>query len=262
MTTRRRIARIVALSGACLLTTLLAACGIGNDARPTIIPSDELPPVLANTTTTTTTTPATVPPTATLLTLPAEPVVTTTTVPQIPTVAVTAFFVPTGTDGLVRAVQIPRAAPVGTADVVNLLENPPPQLQELGLTTALRSGLVTGINVEELGLAWVNLDGAVFDQMTDVRQRQAIGQLVLTLTSFTTPDRGNIGSVVFTKSGEPLSIILPGAGATALGEPVGYSDFQSLVDDAATATPSTTTTTSAPPATAPPAAPVTTAPPG
>ena len=96
----------------------------------------------------------------------------------------------------------------------------------------------------------VDLDGEEFERMSDPSQRQAIAQLVLTLTNFVTPDRGAIGAVVFTVDGEEIQVPIPELGASDPGEPITFSDFNSWVDTTPTDEP--VPVTSAPPDTVPP----------
>ena len=57
----------------------------------------------------------------------------------------------------------------------------------------------------------------------------AIGQIVLTFTSFVPPDTGAIGFVQFTIDGEPISVVRPGhAEPRASRAPLKFADFQPL----------------------------------
>jgi hypothetical protein len=250
----------------CAAAAALAACGISADERVTHIPADDLG-ALANTTTTTTstttttTTPATTPSTSTPPSLPVEST-TTSTIEVVPLEDVDIYYVPRGRDDVVKKVPLKQAGEPTLNDVIRLLAEPPTAVRNSNLTTEVGPDLVRRASMERL-FTTVDLDGERFNAMSDANQRQAIAQLVLTLTSFVTPDRGAIGAVVFTVDGEQIQIPIPELGASDPGEPVAFSDFDSWVDTTPIGEPVTVTSapTSAPPTSlAPP--PGTAAPPG
>lgn len=245
----------------------LAACGISTDQDVTRIPPNDIG-ALANTTTTTTTTttvPATVPPTSTAESLP--PVTTTsttTTVVAAETTPVTLFYARRGDSETLRRVPTLQIGEVTLDDLIFLLTNPSDEITDNNLTTAVPPGLVLTTDMQSVQTV-VDLDPAVFDPMTDAEQNQAIAQLVLTLTYFVSPVFGPVGPVEFRLGGEPMTVLIPGEGASNAGEAVSYRQFEPWIETSAT-DPTTTSTTppTAPPPTEPPgtAAPQTTLPPG
>jgi Sporulation and spore germination len=221
---------------------LVAACALPTDERAAPYDRDDLPPAIANTTTTsttTTTTPTTtVPPTdSSGPTLPAS----TTTAAPIATAAVDLYYTIGFSDEMTR---LKRLLPddASTAQVINQLEAPLPDVAEYRYQTSVRRGLVTGDIVVDRGVATVALDGNIVDDMTETNLRRAIAQLVLTLTSFSTDDNGAIGRVRFEIDGDGFEVFVPAfGGSSEPGEELAFEDFSSLI--ATTATPTTTTTT-------------------
>ncbi len=245
-------------AGAALATALVtfAACGLPAEERVTTFNPGDLPDPLTNTTTTTSTTtttvaPSTVPPS----TDPGETTTTSTTTVAPFAGAETDIFYTIGiTDDVQRFIrELPRPVPVEL--VINQLVEPPPELAGFNLRTAVRPGLIAGVDVER-GIATVELSQDVLDRMTSAAQRRAIAQIVLTLTSFVTSNQGAIGGVRFIVDDEPISVFLPAQnGNSEPGEIVAFDDFVVLVVDAqftsATTTTSTTSTTVATTTTSP-----------
>ncbi len=225
----------------------LVACGFSEDGEVTRIAPNELG-ALANTTSTTSTTTTTVPVTTPMTTTPAslpETTTTSTTIELVETHLVSVFYPPRGDNQSLRRVPV-RAAPDATLDdLIRLLYEPPDLIAEINLTTAVTPGLV-GASPEIFPLhVVVDLDPTVFDRMTDANQNLAIAQLVLTLGDFRMADGGPVGAVAFEVGGEPISVLIPGQGASDPGEPVGYRQFEAWIE------PSTATVTTAPDATTP-----------
>ena len=107
----------------------------------------------------------------------------------------------------------------------------------------MRPGLVGTITLSD-GAATVPLDEDELDRLTGTQQRRAISQLVLTLTSFVTANRGAIGSVQFTVNDEGISVFVPSLLANGEpGEPLSFDDFSVLVIGAPPPSARTTTTT-------------------
>ena len=248
----------------CSVAVALAACGISADERVTHIPADDLG-ALANTTTTSTTTtttttttlpPETSPPTSTPPSLPFE-TTTTSTIEVVPLEDVDIFYVPRGRDETVKKVTVQQVGEPTLNDVIGLLAEPPaPVRNNSNLTTEVTPDLVRRATMQRLYTV-VDLDRETFERMSDPNQRQAIAQLVLTLTSFVSPDRGAIGAVVFTVDGEDIQIPIPELGASDPGEPIAFRDFASWVDTNPTGDPVAVTNapTTTPPATTDPPGP-------
>lgn len=233
----------------------LAACGISADEDVTRIPADEVG-AIANTTTTTTTTttvPPTIPPTSMVDSLPTTTTssTTTTTLVAAEQTPVTLFFARRGDAESLRRVPTLQFGEVTLDDLIFLLSNPDERLLTQGFTTAVPDGLV--LSTEMLSVhTVVDLDPTVFNAMTDAEQNQAIAQLVLTLTYFVSPVFGPVGPVEFRVGGQPISVLIPGEGASDPGEPVSFRQFEPWIDPS-TGEPVAPTTTTEPPETAPPA---------
>src|SRR5690606_29554323 len=194
----RRVPLLLAALG--LVAAGAGACGIQAEDRMTPLAADELDSELRNTTTTTTTTttvPATTePPDATASTVEPESTTSTTEAPPlVPTQPTDVFYVYFGSNSIQRLPLNLPFDPVVVQHLIDALENPPASatLAASNLTTALVPGLVEGEVQVERGVATVALDEDVLSEMSATQQPRAIAQIVLTLTSFKTPDRGNIG---------------------------------------------------------------------
>lgn len=235
----------------------IAACGISPDSGVTHIPAGDLGDVTATTTTTTTTTttvvPETSPATSSTPSLPPETTTTSTTTTTIESVQswpVSVYYVPRGDDTTVKKVVVQQAEPT-VNDVLRLLSSPLPRVTELDLSTAVTPDLVASYDIQRRQTN-LDLDPTAFERMTEAKLRQAIAQLVLTLTTFVPAEQGAIGAVSFSVGGEPISVIIPGEGQTDPGEPVVFGDFRSWIDPpldgpATTTAPPTTTPTTDPP---------------
>lgn len=249
-------ARVAVLSA---VAVGLAACGFSADDSVTRIPSNELG-ALANTTTTSTTSttlPPTSPPTSTPVSVAlstSTTSTTTTTLAPVETTPVDLFFAPRGDNESLRGVVFNQVGDVRLDDLVRLLSEPPAEVTQGNLTTAVTPGLVVSTEMLQLHTV-VDLDPAEFEAMTDVNQNLAIAQLVLTLTSYFDPDNGPIGAVEFRVGGEPISVLIRGEGASDPGELVGYSHFRAWIDVASEPGGPPTSTLPDPPATTEPATP-------
>src|SRR5690606_32312328 len=147
----------------------------------------------------------------------------------VPFEDVDVFYVPRGRDEVVKKVPLRQVGEPTLNDVITLLSDPPTQVRNSNLTTEVAPDLVRRATMQRLYTV-VDLDRETFERMSDPNQRQAIAQLVLTLTSFVTPDRGAIGAVVFTVDGDDIPIPIPELGASDPGEPIAFRDFASWVD--------------------------------
>lgn len=251
-TTRARYPRRVPLLLAALgLVGAAGACGIQPEDRMTPLAADELDSELRNTTTTsttTTTTPPTTAPEQTASTVEQESTTSTTQPPLVPTEPTDVFYVYFGSNSIQRLPLNLPYDPVVVQHLIDALENPPASatLAASNLTTALVPGLVEGEVQVERGVATVALDEDVLSEMSATQQPRAIAQIVLTLTSFRTPDRGNIGQVQFTMNGEPVAVFVPALGGNS-AEPVSYMDFASLLTETTPEPTTTTTATTVPP---------------
>ena len=231
--------RLLLLAAAPIL--LVAACALPTDERATPYDRDDLPPAIANTTTTTTTTTSpttTAPPTDS--SEPTVPAPTTTNIVFAST-DVDLYYTVGFSDEMAR-LKRPLPDDASTAQVINQLESPLPEVAELRYQTSVRRGMVTGDVVVDRGVGTVNLDQDVVSEMSETNLRRAVAQLVLTLTSFSTENNGAIGRVRFEIDGEGFEVFVPAfGGSSEPGEELAFEDFSSLI--ATTATPTTTTTT-------------------
>ena len=233
------IRRLLLLTAAPIL--LVAACALPTDERATPYDRDDLPPAIANTTTTSTTT-TTVPTTTVPPTDSSEPTVPapTTTNVVFASTDVDLYYTVGFSDEMAR-LKRPLPDDASTAQVINQLESPHPEVAELRYQTSVRRGMVTGDVVVDRGVGTVNLDQDIVEEMSETNLRRAIAQLVLTLTSFSTESNGAIGRVRFEIDGEGFEVFVPAfGGSSEPGEELAFEDFSSLI--ATTATPTTTTT--------------------
>jgi Sporulation and spore germination len=222
----------------------VAACALPTDERATPYDRDNVPPAIANTTTTSTTTTTTVaPPTTTVAppdssgsTLPES----TTSAPIIATAPVDLYYSLGLTDEMSR---LKRPLPEDAAITLVLaqLESPSSDVEDFGLRTSVRVGMVAGDVVVDRGTATVALDGDIVDDMSEINLRRAVAQLVLTLTSFSTDDSGAIGRVRFEIDEEGFAVFVPAFGGSSdPGEELAFEDFAGLISS--TSANSTTTT--------------------
>lgn len=246
---RRRLAP--ALLAPLLVVT---SCAIPTDETTTPLDPDALPPAIVNTTTTTTTT--TIPTSTTIAapantgdSLPAPSTTSTTTLPPTLTAPVVIYYTIGSTDD-VRPLQRELAADPTLPELIAQLTSPLPDVAELGLRSSVRPDLIESVTVDR-GTATVALTSLELDRISDTTLRRAISQLVLTLTSFRTPDQGAIGTVRFETDGEGFAVFVPAFGGQSdPGEPLAFTDFASLI--AGTSGSATTTTTTPPTSTNPP----------
>ena len=228
---------------------LLVACAIPTDETTTPLDPDGLPPAIVNTTTTTTTTTTTIPqPPVSGDSSVATTTSSTTTLPPTLTAPVVLYYTIGSTDA-VRPLQRELAADPTLTELIAQLSSPLPDVAELGLRSSVRPDLIESVTVDR-GTATVALNPGELDRISDTPLRRAISQLVLTLTSFRTPDQGAIGTVRFETDGEGFAVDVPAFGGQSdPGEPLAFTDFASLV---AGTSASTTTTTEPPTSTEPP----------
>lgn len=229
---------------------LVAACAIPTEQTATPLDPDGLPPAIVNTTTTSTTSTTLAPPVNTGDPIPATTTTTTTTLPPTLTAPVVIYYTIGSTDDL-RPIQRQLAADPTLTELIAQLNSPLPDVADLGLRSSVRSNLVEGVTVGR-GTATVALNRTELDRISDTTLRRAIAQLVLTLTSFRTPDQGSIGTVRFETDGEGFAVDVPGFGGQSdPGEELAFTDFASLIAGTSAPTSSTTTTAAPPPSTEP-----------
>jgi hypothetical protein len=234
------------------LAVILAV--IGSAATSCGLPADESAQEIDNvlfdldqTTTTSTTTTTTLPEVTAPPVEPVEPVESAeTTTTLVATTTVPIFYVIGFADLVPQSTQL--TSPVQPLQIVAQLENGPAAGPEsIGLRTLVAPGLVADVTVER-GVASVDLDGRVLNQLSNVESRTAIGQLVLSLRL------PGIGQVRFTTEGEPEQVPVPSRNnqLSDPGEELAFEDFEPLLADrpsggeqpTVTATATTTSTTS------------------
>lgn len=227
--------------GAAAATLVLAACSLPVDERVTPLDQSAFPDDLTDPTTTTSTTTTTVPEsTVPDDTSPGEETTTTTT-PVVPTEEVTVFYTRGVTDVMQPVQVVASPSPALVTDLITFLERPT-GIAESGLRSAVRPGLIDQIGPVDRGVATVALDPDVLDRMSESTRRQAIAQIVLTVTSFRTADVGAIGLVRFEVDGEGFSVYVPAFGGNSEpGEELAFTDFRTLIATTPTPTPATTT---------------------
>jgi spore germination protein GerM len=231
------VKRLVSLVAA--LAALTGGCGIngGGDLRQ--IGSEDLAGLDQTTTSTTTTTTTTIVPIDTA----AGTTTTATTSSTIATEPVELYFV---SGGMLESVTQDVFRDISLFGVLRALESgPPPPDIAVGLTSVLPIGLIRGVTESGTGVASVDLSGEIFENIEGDEQRQAIAQIVLTLTR-----RPGIGQVRFTLDGEDLQIPKRGNVLSEPGEPVSRLDYESLLEQA-DVSPTDPTATQTTPATAP-----------
>lgn len=216
------------------------ACSLPVDERVRPIDRDQFGEQLTqDTTTTTSTVPETAPGTTEDVPVTGPTTTTTTTMAPIPTEVIKVFY-PRGATDVMQEVSFDVAVDPPIEEVITLLESQS-GLAGAGLRTAVRAGLIDGTPVVDRVVATVTLDADVIDRMPNAELERAIAQIVLTLTSFRTPDAGNIGAVRFEVDGNGFSVFVPAfGGASEPGEALAFTDFASLI--ATTPTPDPTTT--------------------
>ena len=238
--------RLVLIAASLLVPVMVTACSLPADERVNQIGPDDLGPELANptTTTTTTTVPQTTVPTVSADPSASEPTTTTTTLTPIQTRPVTVYYTIGSTESI-APVDLQLSVPVSLNLVQQALESPRPDVRDQELQTAVRPGLIVDTNLERATLN-VTLDATTFQIMTETQRRRAINQMVLTFTSFTTPDRGAIGFVLFIVDGAPISVVLPSTQTSSEpGVPLAFDDFRSLLGGSTDTTTTTSPTTTA-----------------
>ncbi len=235
---------------------LVQACSLPPDDRVTRLDADELGPELVNPTTTTTTTvpPTTVPTTTDPSASTPETTTTTTTIAATFTEVQRVYYTLGSSDDLQP---IPLLLPfdVSYASIRNELVSPRPEVRAARLATAVPTGLVSGFRFDATTVTLtISLDADTFEGLPESRRRRAIGQLVLTYTSFAPVDTGAIGFVNFAIDDAPISVFVPRTGGSSEdGQPLTFADFAPLLGDA-TGGPSETSPPTTPPETDPPPA--------
>lgn len=232
-----RWAPSVAIGLPLALGALLTACGIPTgDSSFREIPSEEILFDLDETSTSTSTT-------TTTTTIPLVPVTTIeTTTTEAPREEVDIFFL---SRGRLRGVPRPLARGFAADELVDLLERGPAGEAEVGLTSLIEPGLITSTQ-RAGGIITIDLDPDIFGGIPASDQREAIGQIVLTMANL----RG-VGPVLFTLGGEPIRVTKGNGLLSGEGEPVSADDYEVRLATASstdgTTTTTTTTTTELPP---------------
>jgi len=121
---------------------------------------------------------------------------------------------------LVQTVRRTRAYPTVQAQLESLAAGPTPEERSAGLGTALSGVVLTG---RMPAGAEVTVEFPAADE-GNARNDEilAYGQVVCTMTA-----RGDVGSVVFTRGGQPLQV--PRADGTLTGGPLHSSDYARLL---------------------------------
>ena len=240
-TGRNRLRALLAIGVPLAFGASITACGIPTgESSFKEIPAEQIPFDLDETSTSTSTTTTT----TTIPLVPPTTVFESTT--TIPFEEVDIYFLSRG-----RLQPVPYALPrdFGADQVVALLEDGPQEgAAGVGLETLIEQGLITSTD-KAGGVMTVNLDPEIFQRIPSFDQSEAIGQIVLTLTS----NLRGVGPVLFTLGGEPTQVKKGNGLLSGEGEPVSYDDYRVLlVSTSATAqAPETTTTDATPAETAP-----------
>lgn len=253
MNMKRRVAIVLALIVAPLV---VQACSLPPDERVTRLDADELGPELVNpTTTTTTTVPPTTTPTTTDPSASSPETTTTSTTIEVAVTELQRVAYTLGSSDTLDRIGLQLRSPVSYIAIRNELVSPRPEVRALGLATAVPDGLVSGFLFDEATVTLtISLDADAFGALTESRRRRAIGQLVLTYTSFAPVDSGAIGFVNFAIDGAPISVFVPRTGGSSEdGQPLRFADFEPLLGDAS-GEPGETTPPTSPPDTDPPPA--------
>jgi hypothetical protein len=211
------IAFVAAVTGACGVQT-------GDDSF-TVIPPEEDPFGLDATSTTTSTT------TTTTTTLPVTPdtIATTTTVVRFES----AEFYFLTTRGRLQPVIVQLPPPFAADQIADILEAGPPP--DIALESLIEEGLIVGSS-EARAVLTVDLDAETFARIPNTQQTEAIGQIVMTMTS----SLRRVGLVNFTIDGEPISVKKGNSLLSDVGEPLSYDDYAVLLASSPPAVASTT----------------------
>jgi hypothetical protein len=234
--------RLVLMTVAMIMATVVAACGLPEDDNFNAIDESEDGFGLGETSTTSSTTTTT--PTTTIDATTSSTIgLTTTTIPATEPVRI---YFPTG-QGLTPIFAQLSVNPAPTQVIAAMLDGPPPGL-EAGIRLILPQGPEFVPNVTKAaGVATVDFPEAlfeVFQELSPLDQRLAFGQIVLTLCN-----RPGIGQVLFTLAGAPMLVFRgdgtsPQPDSPVVEQLVSEDDYTSLL---ATSPPVTTTTTTDPP---------------
>jgi spore germination protein GerM len=202
------------------IAALTGGCGINGGGNLQQIGSDDLAGLDQTTTSTTTTTTTT---TMVPIDTAAGTTTSAATASTIDTEPVELYYV---AGGVLESVTQDVFRDISLFGVLRALESGPPPLDvAVGLTSVLPIGLIRGVTESGTGVAAVDLTGEIFEDIEGDEQRQAIAQIVLTLTR-----RPGIGQVRFTLDGEDLQIPKQGNVLSEPGEPVSRLDYASLLE--------------------------------
>lgn len=127
--------------------------------------------------------------------------------------------------GRLQPVTLELARDYGPNQVTALLEaGPPPGAAGVGLESLIEAGLITSA-VDAAGVVTIDLDPEIFGRIASFDQSEAIGQIVLTMTS----NLRRVGLVLFTLGGEPTQVKKGDSLLSGEGEPVSYDDYRVLL---------------------------------
>jgi hypothetical protein len=210
------------LAAAALLS--MTGCGVKTgDGTYRAIPPQDIQFGLDDTTSTSSTTSTT---------LPLVPPTTIETTTTIALAEVQMYFL---SRGRLQPVSLALATGYGNDQVTALLEKGPPDgAAGIGLETQIEKGLIRSA-VAANGVITIDLDPEIFGRIPSFNQAEAIGQIVLTMTS----NIPRVGLVLFTLGGVPTQVKKGDSLLSAPGEAVSFDDFKQLL---ASAPPPSTTT--------------------
>jgi hypothetical protein len=228
--TARRCKTIVAAATGSISALLLVSCGVptGDDSFAVIPPEEDPYSLDVTSTTTSTTMPATT-------TLPVAPdtLATTTTIVRLES----AEFYFLTTRSRLQPVFVDLPPPFAADQIADILEAGPPP--DVALESLIEEGLIVGSS-EARAVLTVELDPETFARIPSTQQTEAIGQIVMTMTS----SLRRIGLVNFTIDGEPISVKKGNSLLSDVGEPLSYDDYVVLL----ASPPPTVASTTQPPA--------------
>ena len=127
--------------------------------------------------------------------------------------------------------------PFAADQIADILEAGPPP--DVALESLIEEGLIVGSS-EARAVLTVDLDAETFARIPSTQQTEAIGQIVMTMTS----SLRRVGLVNFTIDGEPISVKKGNSLLSDVGEPLSYDDYVVLL----ASPPPTVASTTQPPA--------------
>ena len=209
------------------LASLLASCGVPTDDDSFAVIAPEEDPFDLDATSTTTTT--TLPTTTTPPTTPDTVVAPSTTIVRFES----AEFYFLTTRGRLQPVFVDLPPPFAADQIADILEAGPPA--DVALESLVEEGLIMGSS-ESRAVLTVDLDADTFARIASTQQTEAIGQIVMTMTS----SLRRVGLVNFTIDGELISVKKGNSLLSDVGEPLSYDDYVNLLASPPPAVASTT----------------------